>query len=551
MGEKMKWTCLCEDLRCSCARPPKSEKLHLMNISRQAGARRSATPGRWSVPAALLIAACVIGFFVHAHSYDYVVDDAYISFRYARNLVEGQGLVFNHGERVEGYTDFLWVVLIALGMKMGADPVRLAKALCFGFTVLSMVVIYYYCGRIFLRRRWERLLPVAMIAVSPPLAVWALGGLETAMFTFLVTTAVLAHVDLMERGKRPLISSALIGLASLTRPEGLIFAAVLLVDMVLKPRSRRNVLLWLVPLAVIYVPYFVWRYSYYGWLFPNSFYAKTGGGFRQILRGLRYARDFLVRPGGVVCLLAIVPAVRKHDRKTLLPLLICVVWACYVVAVGGDGLAMYRFAVPVLPICYLLSAEGLWLILRRIRVRTSAARTTMRLGVVAVCLLAGLSLSLGSKERDFVLTDRMLVEGHWIPIGKWLSRYAQPNESIAVGVVGAIPYYSRLYTIDMLGITDLHIAHLRMPHMGEGVAGHEKHDMSYIVARRPTYIIHYPFRIKEAVITPAQFENDWNPGLVELLDMPAFLDNYEAVSEEIGGRRIDFFRLKQRPGGAD
>ena len=63
-----------------------------------------------------------------------------------------------------------------------------------------------------------------------------------------------------------------------------------------------------------------------------------------------------------------------------------------------------------------------------------------------------------------------------------------------------------------------------------------------------TFIIHYPFRISGAVITPAQFENDWNPGLAELRDMPAFLANYEAVSGEIGGRRVSPFRLKPRPG---
>ena len=516
-----------------------------MNRARKIRRSEENSGGRWRALGVLLIGLCAAGLFIHASSYDYVVDDAYISFRYARNLTEGHGLVFNPGERVEGYTNFLWVIIIALGMRLGGDPVRLAKGLCFLFAVLSMIAVYYYYGRLYFRRGWERIFPLALIAVSPPIAVWALGGLETTMFAFLVTTALFTHIASRERGSIPLASSMLIGLAALARPEGMLFAAILFGDMLVKPGRKRHILLWLVPIAFIYIPYFLWRYSYYGWLLPNTYYAKIGGGPGQILRGLAYARDFLLRPGGIICLLAVLPALLERNRKTLLPFLTCVIWAGYVVAVGGDGLAMYRFAVPVLPVCYLLSAEGVWLLLDRLKVRSwKGGRWALRAGILALCLVMVLSASLGSKERDFVVTDRMLVEGHWIPIGMWLRGYARADESIAVGMAGAIPYYSGLYTIDMLGITDPHIAHVKMDDMGEGVAGHEKHDMDYVLARRPTYIIHYPFRIRRAVVTPAQFENEWNPGLAVLPGMPAFLTNYEAVSEEIGGLRINFFRLK-------
>ena len=495
--------------------------------------------------AVFLIAACAVGLLIQAVSYDYVVDDAYISFRYARNLIEGHGLVFNPGERVEGYTNFLWVLIIALGMKLGADPVNLAKGLCFTFAVLSMIAVYCYYGRLFSRKGWERLFPAALIAVSPPMAVWALGGLETTMFAFLITAAVLSHIAARERGSFPLASSILIGLAALTRPEGVVFALLLFGDVLIRPDRKRHILFWLVPVALIYIPYFLWRYTYYGWFFPNTYYAKTGGGTGQILRGLAYARDFLLRPGGVISLLAVVPVLLRRNRKTLLPFLTCAIWALYVIGVGGDGLAMYRFAVPVLPICLMLSAEGAWSLVDRLGMRArKGGNQAIRIIVYSICILMVLWPSLGSKERDFVKTDRMLVEGHWIPIGKWLRGYARPDESIAVGMAGAIPYYSGLYTIDMLGITDPHISHVRMENMGRGVAGHEKHDMEYVVGRRPTYIIHYPFRIRRAVITPAQFENEWNPGLAELPDIPDFVASYEAVSEEIGGLRINFFRLK-------
>jgi hypothetical protein len=502
---------------------------------------------RWPAIALLAIALLAAVLFMHARFYDYVVDDAYISFNYARNLVEGEGLVFNPGERVEGYTNFLWVMLIALGMKLGLDPVGLAKTLCFGFAVLTMLMVYSHYGRIYLRRSWQRLLPVALIAVSPPVAVWAFGSLETTMFAFLLTAALLTHIDSGERGKVPLASSALIGLAAITRPEGMIFAMVLFADLLLNPRLRRRAIVWLIPIALIYVPYFAWRYTYYGWLFPNTFYAKTGGGWSQFLRGLAYIRDFLVWPGGIVTLLAIVPATLKRSRKTLLPPIACFVWSCYVMVIGGDGLAMYRFIVPILPVCYLLSAEGLLLILERLQAKMAVFRGKPAcLVIVAICLLMVLSRSLGSSERDFVNVDRIRVQGNWVPIGKWLGDYARPGETLAVAVAGAIPYYSGLYTIDMLGITDPHIAHVEIEQMGSGTAGHEKHDIDYVLARRPTYIFHYPFMVKRAVIDRHQFEKSWYPGIAGLPDNETFLAMYEPVSEEMAGLRINFFRLREQ-----
>src|SRR5689334_10099421 len=57
------------------------------------------------------------------------IDDAYITFRYARNLVRGLGLVYNPGERIEGYTNFLWTILVAAGLKLHVAPEVTTKLL--------------------------------------------------------------------------------------------------------------------------------------------------------------------------------------------------------------------------------------------------------------------------------------------------------------------------------------------------------------------------------------------------------------------------------------
>jgi hypothetical protein len=153
--------------------------------------------------------------------------------------------------------------------------------------------------------------------------------------------------------------------------------------------------------------------------------------------------------------------------------------------------------------------------------------------------------SLSGRDRDFVIEDRIRVEGNWVPIGKWLRNYARPGDSIAVTAAGALPYYSGLYTIDMLGINDVHIAHRSMPAGQPGIAGHEKYDMEYVLGKRPTYIFHYPFFTRRPVITRDQFVTEWNPGMILLFESEEFRRNYEPVSERFGDAVLNFFRLKE------
>ncbi len=492
----------------------------------------------------VLVACSVVLLFLHAYSYNYVVDDAYISFRYARNLASGDGLVFNPGERVEGYTNFLWVIITALGMQAGLDPVPLSKALCFAFSALTLLAIYRYAREVFGLRGPVRLLAVLLTAASPAVAVWSLGGLETTFFSLLVTLAVLSHMKSLRRGEVPLRSSAALLLASLTRPEGLLFAAILFADLLRTRPGARRAALWLMPFAAGYLPYFIWRYSYYGYLFPNTFYAKTGGGLGHASRGLAYVKDYFVSPNGWLYVLALLPLFLGR-RKWGLPLVVCGLWVVYTVLVGGDGLAMHRFFVPVIPLLFLLVAGGLDEFAGRLASwRGRGAAGAAVAVVIAAGLLSTFYPSVSSPGRDFVMEDRIRVQGNWVPIGKWLRGYAKPGESVAVTAAGALPYYSGLYTIDMLGINDVHIAHRDMPQGEAGIAGHEKHDMEYVLGRRPTYIFHYPFFTRRAVITRDQFVTEWNPGMAELFESQEFRRLYEPASEKFGGAVLNFFRLK-------
>jgi hypothetical protein len=109
---------------------------------------------------AFIIAAAVL--VPHAHLFDFVTDDAYISFRYARNLALSGELVFNLGERVEGYTNFLWTVVLALGIKLGVGPVALSRFLGVALGVGTLAVVVRMSLRLAgeQRSRWHLVAPL-------------------------------------------------------------------------------------------------------------------------------------------------------------------------------------------------------------------------------------------------------------------------------------------------------------------------------------------------------------------------------------------------------
>ena len=118
----------------------------------------------------------------------FITDDAFISFRYVRNLLEGHGLVFNPGEYVEGYTNFLWVLeLAAIWGLLGIRPEDAAQWLSVIYTAGTIVVMLWWVARMpALRHRWlVAWMALGLVCSSATFAVWTSGGgLETRQFTF-------------------------------------------------------------------------------------------------------------------------------------------------------------------------------------------------------------------------------------------------------------------------------------------------------------------------------------------------------------------------------
>ena len=230
----------------------------------------------------------------------WTLDDAFITFRYAENLVAGHGPVYNPGERVEGYTNFLWMLLLAGLHGLGADTV-LAARLLGGLLALAGTALLCVGDRIapVLPRRVA--LAAALLATSSPLVTrWSMSGMEVSLLLLLLLSAALVH--LRDRAAPTSGQAVLLGglcaLASMTRPDaGLLFAA-LSADRLWQvwrhgARARLpHALLFGLTFGLLYGGYFAWRWSYYGWFLPNTFYVKVGSSVDQAIRGLYYTAEF-------------------------------------------------------------------------------------------------------------------------------------------------------------------------------------------------------------------------------------------------------------------
>jgi hypothetical protein len=461
----------------------------------------------------------------HARLFDFVTDDAFISFRYAVNLAEHGELVFNLGERVEGFTNFLWTVLLAAGIKLGAGPVLASRFLGVVFAVGTLAVLVRASLRLSGQRPsgWHLVAPV-LLAATGAFACWTTGGLETQLFTFLATLGFTLLLEDVSSG-RGFASAAAFALAAMTRPEGALlfalgagFRCATWLGRERRIWPRRNELAWVGLFAALFVPYFAWRWSYYGWPFPNTFYVKSSGGAGTWMLGGYYLRRFAEDYGApffILLAMAGRPARDDRPRRDLFRLtaLVWLTFAAYVVKVGGDFMGLYRFILPVLPLGALVLQESLRRLCARLRPVVGRPVLALAGALLAAGFLAG-SARVTRTALTFVGADngidtpaylRKYVEDR-IPIGQWFGRHGRPDDLMAVGGAGVIPYYSGIPAYDVFGLVDAAIAH--DPRMTvSNRPGHQKWGSdAYMLSRSPTLITH-----KYCLHGPCGDERAWTP----------------------------------------
>lgn len=288
-----------------------------------------------------------------AYNLRWTADDAFISFRYARAAAAGNGLTFNPGERIEGYTNFLWTVLLIPAEFLDLETERFAWTL--GLLSYCALLLVLYRA---MTKSWPGFF--AAFCFAEHARVFATSGLETSLFTLLVTAGL---VCIARETERPQSKGFLfLALAVLTRPDAALIYAVAALHSSRPGRENLN-MRWFnaqlrthLPALLVILPVWIGKTFYYGDVVPNTFYAKSAYqafASQGVAYALLFAQSYWLLSTLAVCALLLPQSWRGPGGLYAAAL---VAWISYVIYVGGDFM-FARFLVPVLPAACLLLHE--------------------------------------------------------------------------------------------------------------------------------------------------------------------------------------------------
>jgi arabinofuranosyltransferase len=472
-----------------------------------------------------------VGLLVHLRAWAFVCDDAFISFRYARNLGRHGALVYNVDplERVEGYTNLLWVLILALGELVGLAPETLAPVLTAAASLVSLLLVALISAA--LRRRFGPkrkegreagsedprafalvdLLGPALLVLTPEFVVWASGGLETSLALALALAAMVAWL----RGRIEW-AAACSALAGLTRVDALLGIAAFgvgwlaVVGLTAKPRPAipwRRVAIASLVFAAPLLASLVVRKLYYGEWLPNTWAVKHHGALLRDSYGVGYLKFWADRLG-LIGLAPLALLLRPRHLILALPIATQLVWAW---SIGGDFMAYGRFLLPATTLLALLI--GLALAEGR---ESLAARVPRRWldgawAALALALVVGLALRIPDRLQE----DREHAHLHIdyedpastpgfegvtamhrfavirLAAGEAFARALPSDTRITVGAAGALPYTSGLTAYDAYGLIDPSVVATTEPRRAGARPGHQLHaSIQTMLAREPDLLCH-------------------------------------------------------------
>jgi len=498
------------------------------------------------------------------------IDDAFISFRYAENLANGHGLVYNVGQRVEGYSNTLLVLVLALLAKLGLTVHKAAAYVGVVFHAATVALALAYFRRVLSEPilRPFPMLGLVFLTVHPITIAYAEAGMEATMAAFWLLAAVYLTTIAVERGKAPLpaAGAALATFAlALTRPEGISMAAPLGLWLLLGKREGRwgRAFVYGALTAALYGAFLLWRHSYFGYWQPNTYYAKAAGaGMDLIVMGLDYLWRFTnvtLLPYLLLPVLALLAAQRVRMPDWWFGVLgATLVYLAAIVWVGGDHFPLSRFLVPVAPLLLVLLAEGA----RRLRDAINAkhpniAELRLRPAAwVSIALFIPVSIFFGMMFRNegLIYAGQVKKAETWCSIGKKMAQAYDGDTSLGLIPIGAIGYCSKLPIVDLVGLTDAHIAHAETD-LSRSMAGHGRYDSEYVLTQAKPKIVMgmvdiAPEPIPEWFVRRALYHQP----IKDLVGRRQFIDDYAYHRMQWGSvyfhywSRRDFEPLEQNPG---
>lgn len=491
-------------------------------------------------------------FFYQGERFFILFDDATISMQYARNLANGAGPVWNDGgEPVEGYTNPLWVGVMALTHltslpdRLMALPIQILGAILF---MLSLVFVRKIARFLAHGNEWAGLIAVGMTAFYYPFSNWSLLGTEVSILLLMITAAAWMAICNHNKGVFSPWVYLLLGISTWVRfdmgvPYVVIWVFLLWFD---RQHRRQHLIFGGAALLFFLLSQTILRVVYYGDWLPNTYYLKMEGIslWLRLERGLYVFAKFAWNLGPVFLLLTPLLLLFRRDRYVLLLAALLIAQVAYSVYVGGDAWehrgGANRFIALGMPFFLILFTESIRCLFELIKQRALLTFDNARwvTGVVNGGFIVFLALSLvnfntlldGNSLRYWLLLQRSIFapgSERYAIDGLFLKDLTSENARLLVGAAGNVTYFSRRFTYDMMGKADKIIAHepIRIPSNLESLTflqpGHLKWDYAYSIGQLQP----------DVVVELKQYTDD---------EAAPYLVNYEKV--KINGHNM-YFKL--------
>lgn len=505
-----------------------------------------------SVFAAAVALALILCFIVMRTT----LEDAHITFHYAKTFANGDGFgIWNSGEPpVEGFTDLSWMLMIAAGMKLGLSPFVVTKVV--GLASLLLIIFLYF--RIYItedpsstsdERALRQAAPAAALLQAGflPVAWYAMSGMEALTFSAIVLFALSIPLIFLRISSRCAASLAAGAALIATRPEGALVGLLISAFFVLKyvkldvrpGLSAAWPFVLGLSTAAAEVAITTFRLAYFHSAVPNTALAKAANGVHQIGPGLIYVGNFAIAMAPLLAIAVFVFLTTQLSRGVKLAADLSLGWpsflwvfialyTAYVILVGGDPISafpMWRHFVHIFPFIALALSCAI----------TPGFQHGRRLwAVLAVGLLASDLLILVKFAPVFRQEIAAKLQAPFALAGEppyfsWISRFTTPTTVVAVSLAGQWSYYVPGRFIDMLGLSDRHIA--MYGHYSKYGPTDSKTDMPYVLGRHPQVIDGYVdgnSLLKSQC--PTELTGPRRENLRELFGNPDFYSRYMFVT---------------------
>ena len=478
----------------------------------------------------LILAFAFIIFFFNAQAYkNFISDDALISLRYADNFLHGHGLCWNPGEQpVEGYSNLLWILLVSFIGLFSHDLINAARFAGFFCVFIMMGSVCAQFLRGGSKNYFGLAIVLSFIALSGTVAAWAYGSLEQSLNCALLGLSLWAVFRFVDSGdknfKNTVLPGVLMGLLALSRLDGILFALIITVGIMLLETGKgteniKNLKLLFIPAAVV-LAQCLFRLAYYGSLIPNTALVKispsmehASGGFVYVMNGIISMKLFFILTAAAAVYMLFDPAARK---KTIILLAVLTLWLAYIVFIGGDIFPAYRHMMPAIMIGAFLIIGGF--------IKAWEAKPAVIINAPVIFITGLMCVLYGITQpwdiQNFKAANEMW-ERNAMEAGRVIgSVFEKERPVVAVTAAGSLPYASGLPAIDLFGLNDYELPRFYRPKAaGKGWIGHEQGSAAYVIKRMPDLISLYDS-------TAETVHYAW---WTELTATPEFKNNYRLI----------------------